>query len=357
MMINILEHLDRNRFDITVLSAPDGPMIDKLKKMGIRHIAIPQLIQKININDLFVLIRFYRIFRKCKFDIVHTHSSKTGLFGRIAAKLAGVQIIVHTIHGFPFHPHQSKLAYIFYENLERIAGLFCDRAISVNNFEKELAINKKIIAERKITSIYNGIKELKSANQINRTTYNIPNEDIVIGTMSRLSDPKNMLSITQVAIEVIQKADNISFVFVGDGEQREQIEKLITEAEAFDKIHLVGWRENIADWYNLFDIVLLYSHWEGLSLTILEAMSMKKPLIVSKIKGNDEMVFEERNGYLVEIGDHQDLTKKIISLSKDSRKQKMFGAESYKIFLESFTIETFIERYKKEYNDLIKKKL
>lgn len=357
MMINLLEHLDRSKFDITVVSAPDGPMIDKLKTMNIRHIAVPHLIQRINVNDLSVFIRFYKIFRKYTFDIVHTHSSKTGLFGRIAARLAGVKIVVHTIHGFPFHPHQSRISYLFFKNLERIAGVFCDRAISVNTYEKDLAIHEKVISRNKIASIYNGIFELKSSNPVDRSQYNIPEKHIIIGTMGRLSEPKNMINITSVAIEVVLKSDNISFVFVGDGEQRKIIEDMISQSGTSDRIHLVGWQDDIAQWYDLFDIVLLYSKWEGLSLTILEAMSMKKPLIVSNIKGNKEMVFEERNGYLVEIDDHQDLTKKIISLSKDMRKQKIFGAESYKIFLESFTIDTFIERYMEEYNDLIKKKL
>ena len=119
----------------------------------------------------------------------------------------------------------------------------------------------------------------------------------------------------------------------------------------------MGWKSNTADWYEIFDIVILYSKWEGLSLTILEAMSMKKPIIASDIKGNNELVNEGVNGYLIKVGDHKNLTKKVLSLSKDLLTQKKFGAESYKIFLENYTLDRFVEPYKELYQKLIKKKL
>ncbi len=357
MMIPLLDHLDKIAYDITVISAPDGPMIGKLNEMDIRHVAFPNLIQKINFHDIPIFIQFYKFFRKERFDIVHTHSSKTGFMGRIAAKLAGVKIIIHTIHGFPFHSFQSKIIILFYQNLERIAGIFCDKAVSVNDHEREMSINKKFIAKHKIITIYNGIQELKSISHINRGELGIPDDDVIIGSVSRFSKPKNIINLISVAINVVKKFSNISFIFVGDGELFEKAKKLIDKSKTSHIIHLVGWKSNVAEWYDLFDIVMLYSRWEGLSLTILEAMSMKKPLIVSNVKGNNELVQEKKNGYLVEVGDHQDLTKKIISLSKDPQTQKKFGAESYKIFLEYYTLDRFVESYEELYQKLIKKKL
>lgn len=357
MMILLLDHLDKIAYDITVISAPDGPMIGKLNEMDIRHVAFPNLIQKINFHDIPIFIQFYKFFRKERFDIVHTHSSKTGFMGRIAAKLAGVKIIIHTIHGFPFHSFQSKIIILFYQNLERIAGIFCDKAVSVNDHEREMSINKKFIAKHKIITIYNGIQELKSISHINRGELGIPDDDVIIGSVSRFSKPKNIINLISVAINVVKKFSNISFIFVGDGELFEKAKKLIDKSKTSHIIHLVGWKSNVAEWYDLFDIVMLYSRWEGLSLTILEAMSMKKPLIVSNVKGNNELVQEKKNGYLVEVGDHQDLTKKIISLSKDPQTQKKFGAESYKIFLEYYTLDRFVESYEELYKKLIKKKL
>jgi len=357
IMINLLDHLDKIEYDITVISAPDGPMIGKLNEMHIRHVAFPNLIQKINFHDIRIFIQFYKFFRKERFDIVHTHSSKTGFIGRIAAKLAGIKIIIHTIHGFPFHSFQSKIVILFYQNLERIAGIFCDKAVSVNDYERELAIKKKFIAKHKIITIYNGIQKLKSISHINRRELGIPDNDIIIGSVSRFSKPKNIINLISVAINVVKKSSNISFIFVGDGELFEKAKKLVDKSKTSHIIHLVGWKSNIAEWYDLFDIVMLYSRWEGLSLTILEAMSMKKPLIVSNVKGNNELVQRKKNGYLVEVGDHQDLTKKIISLSKDPQTRKKFGAESYKIFLEYYTLDRFVESYEELYQKLIKKKL
>ena len=357
IMIHLLDHLDRSQYDITVISAPDGPMIVKLNEMDIRHVAFPNLIQKINFNDIRIFIQFYKFFRKERFDIVHTHSSKTGFFGRIAAKLAGVKIIIHTIHGFPFHSFQSKIVILFYQNLERIAGVFCDKAVSVNAFERELAIQKNLINEKKIITIYNGIQGLDSRNPIQREELDIDKNDIIVGSVSRFSEQKNILNLIKVAIDSVKQSPRITFIFIGDGEHFSQAKQLVKAAGAEDSIRLMGWKSNVADWYELFDIVVLYSKWEGLSLTILEAMSMKKPLIVSNVKGNNELIVEGKNGYLIQINNHQDLTKKIISLSKDTQKQIMFGAESYKIFLEKYTIERFVDSYLELYQKLIKKKL
>jgi len=357
MMINLLDYLDRNEYDITVISAPSGPMIEKLHAMCIKHVAFPDLIQKINFHDIRIFFQFYKLFKKEHFDIVHTHSSKTGFIGRIAAKLAGIRIVIHTIHGFPFNEYQSKIVRFFYQNLERIAGVFCDNAVSVNDYERELTIKKKFITKIKIITIYNGIKQLKPIRHINRGELGIPDNHIIIGSVSRFSKPKNIINLISVAINVVSKSNNISFIFVGDGELLEKAKKLIDQSNASQLIHLVGWKSNVAEWYDLFDIVMLYSKWEGLSLTILEAMSMRKPLIVSNVKGNNELIVDGQNGYLIEIGHHKDLTKKVLSLSKDTQKQKKFGEAGYKKFLENYTLDRFVGSYRELYQKLIKKKL
>ncbi len=357
MMISLLDHLDRNKYDITVVSAPDGPMITSLQEMGIRHVAFPKLIQKINFYDMLIFIQFYKFFRRERFDIVHTHSSKTGFMGRIAAKLAGVKIVIHTIHGFPFHPYQSEIIRNFYQNLERIAGFFCDKAVSVNSFERELAIQKHLINKRKIVSIYNGIQDLVSQNPIRRKELGVDKNMIIVGSVSRFSEQKNIINLIKVAINIVKVEQNITCIFIGDGEYFNHALQLVKSAGAERNILLVGWKSNVPDWYELFDIVVLYSKWEGLSLTILEAMSMKKPVIASDIKGNNELIIDGENGYLVKIDDHKDLTKKILSLSKDSLKQKKFGEAGYKIFLENYTIDRFVGSYKELYQKLIKKKL
>jgi glycosyltransferase involved in cell wall biosynthesis len=357
MMINLIDHLNRNEYDITVISAPNGPMVEKLKEMGIRHVAFPNLIQKINIHDIHIFIQFYRFFRKERFDIVHTHSSKTGFIGRIAAKLAGIKIVVHTIHGFPFHPYQSKSVRSFYQNLERIAGVFCDTAVSVNSFERELAVQKHLINKKKIVTIYNGIKGLVSQNHIQRKELGIAENNIIVGSVSRFSEQKNIINLIKVAIDIVKVEQSITFIFIGDGEYFKHAQQLVREAGAEDNIRLIGWKSDVAKWYELFNIVILYSKWEGLSLTILEAMSMKKSVIASDIKGNNELIIDGENGYLVKIGEHKDLTKKVLSLSKDTLTQNKFGAVGYKKFLEYYTLDRFVESYKDLYQKLIKKKL
>ncbi len=357
MMINLIDNLDRNEYDNTVISASNGPMIEKLKEMDFKHVAFPKLIQKINIHDVRIFIQLYTFFRNERFDIVHTHSSKTGFMGRIAAKLAGIKIIIHTIHGFPFHPYQSKIVRSFYQNLERIAGVFCDTAVSVNSFERKLAVQKHLINKKKIVTICNGIKGLVSQNHIKLKELGIAENNTIVGSVSRFSEQKNIINLIKVAIDSVKDEQSIKFIFIGDGEYFKHAQQLVRKAEVEDNIRLIGWKSNVAEWYELFDIVILYSKWEGLSLTLLEAMSMKKPVIASDIKGNNELIVDGENGYLIKIGEHKDLTKKILSLSKDTLTQNKFGAAGYKIFLEYFTLDRFVESYIDLYQKLIKKKL
>lgn len=357
MMINLLENFDRDEYDITVSSARNGPMIEKLKEMDISHVAFPNLVQKINLHDIHIFIQFYKFFKKERFDIVHTHSSKTGFMGRIAAKLAGIKIVIHTIHGFPFHPYQSKIVRSFYQNLERIAGVFCDTTVSVNSFERELAIQKHLINKKKIITIYNGIKGLVSQNHIQRSELAIAENNTIVGSVSRFSEQKNIINLINVAIDIVKYEQSVTFIFIGDGEYFKHAQQLVREAGAENNVRLIGWKSDVAEWYELFDIVILYSKWEGLSLTIIEAMSMKKPVIASDIKGNNELIADGENGYLVKIGAHKELTKKILSLSKDTRTQNKFGAVGYKKFLEYYTLDRFVESYKDLYQKLIKKKL
>ena len=267
-----------------------------------------------------------------------------------------MKIIIHTIHGFPFHPYQSPLVRKFYENLERLAGIFCDQAVSVNVFERDLAVEKHLINRNKIMTICNGILGLESHNPITREALGLEKEKVIVGSVSRFSEQKNIINLINVAVEVVKQAENIVFVFIGDGEYFEETQDIIHKAGVTQNIKLVGWQSNVEDWYDLFDIVILYSKWEGLSLTLLEAMSMKKPLIASNIKGNNELIIDGINGYLVDINNHQELTKKIISLSKDTLTQKKFGEAGYKIFLESYTLDTFVSSYEQLYQRLIEKK-
>ncbi len=357
IMLSLIENLDEEMFEFAVASAPDGPLIGKLKEMKIKHYAIPKLIRKITIFDIFVFWRLYRIFRINNFDIVHTHSSKTGFIGRITARFAGIKVVIHTIHGFPFNPFQPLTKQIFFELLEKIAAFFCDKAISVNKTERQLAIEKHIIPENKILTIYNGIDEASPWSEIFRKEFGFHKDDKIFGSVSRFSKQKNIISMIKIAIEIVEANDKIKFVFIGDGELWEDAKKMVRSKNLSAEILLPGWKSSVVNWLAFFDVFILYSLWEGLSLSILEAMSTGLPIIASDIKGNNELVKNGYNGFLVKIGNKDSFVKNILWISTHDRERDEMSKNSLKLVREKFALNRFIESYKNLYINLYQSKL
>jgi len=357
VMLNLITNLDSDEFEFSVISAPDGPLVNKLKELKIKHYQVPGLVRKISLKDLFVLIRIYKICRMGKFDIVHTHSSKTGFIGRISARFAGIKVVIHTIHGFPFNPFQPLPKQIFFELLEKIAAFFCDRAISVNKTERQLAIEKHIIPEKKILTIYNGIGEASPHSEIFREEFGFHKDDKIFGSVCRFSKQKNIISMIKIAIEIVEANDKIKFVFIGDGELWEDVKRMVRAKNLSAEILLPGWKSNVADWLAFFDVFVLYSLWEGLSLSILEAMSAGLPIIASDIKGNNELVKNGYNGFLVKIGNKDSFVKNILWISTHDRERDEMGKNSLKLVREKFALNRFIESYKNLYINLYQSKL
>jgi glycosyltransferase involved in cell wall biosynthesis len=343
-MLTILNSLDKDKYDIYVISKPGGPLVEKVKKLGYNYIPVPSLHRDLSFLDGLAFINLFLIFRKHKFDIVHTHSSKTGFLGRIAARLAGISMIVHTVHGFPFHPYQSKLIFHLYKSMEKFAANFCDKIVFVNNYEREAAIADHLIQPEKAITIYNGI-ELPMMRLHNKEK----SDKLIIGSCLRFWKQKNIIDTIKAAIQVCKKNENIHFIFIGDGELYKVAEKIVHDSGFKDRIHILGWQNNVTEWLQKFDVFLLYSKWEGLPLSILEAMSFGLPIVASNIKGNNELV-SDANGILVPINDIDRLTAVLLSLPDEKERLIKMGENSRKLIKEKFDLMDFIRKYKNVYD-------
>lgn len=346
VMLKILGALDKDKYEIYIISKPGGPLIEKVKELGYNYIPIKSLRRNLSIYDIFAFFKLIKIFRNYKFDIVHTHSSKPGFLGRIAAKLSGIPKIVHTVHGFPFHYAQAKPVRIFYQLLEKMVSAFCDKIVFVNNTERELAIKKRIVKDNKAITIFNGI-ELKEDMPISNFKKN--DEVFIIGSVLRFEKIKNIIQTINAAINVCQKNKKIIFYFIGEGTLLNKCKQMVSTAGLADKIIFPGWQNNIKEWLSKFDVYLLYSIAEGLSISILEAMSMKLPIVASDVKGNDELVSKE-NGILVPINDIDRLSAVLLSLLDKKEELKRWGNNSYKIVKRKFSYADFIRKYNEIYN-------
>ncbi len=343
VMLKILESLDQDKYEIYVISKPGGPLVEKVLELGYNYIPIRSFRRSISIMDFFAFIKLIRVFKKHKFDIVHTHSSKPGFIGRIAARIARIPKIIHSVHGFPFHPYQSRLVFSMYKMMEKFAAKFSNQMVFVNENEKDFAIKSNFILKEKAVTIFNAMDLPMITGMKNSTT------NLIIGSTLRFWKQKNIIDTIKAAIYVCKKNKNIQFIFVGDGELYEVAKSMIIESGCGQSIKLPGWQTNMEVWLQQFDVFLLYSKWEGLPLSILEAMAYGLPIIASNIKGNNELV-SDANGILVPINDVDRLSAVLLSLPDKKEKLKEWGINSRKLVEEKFNIKDFVKKYEEVYS-------
>ncbi|OQY38837.1 MAG: hypothetical protein B6226_03000, partial [Candidatus Cloacimonetes bacterium 4572_65] len=292
----------------------------------------------------------YNILKDNKIDILHTHSSKTGVLGRVIGTFAKVPRVIHTSHGYPFNNYQKLVIYGCYFFIERFAGMFCDKMVTVNSEDADFANKKLKIPKNKVAYIPNGATPLEV--EPNRDSLASKSE-ITIGSMSRFWQQKNMIKSVEAAIEACKVDSRLKFVFVGDGEDLSICQKMVNDSNLQAKISFPGWSSDRDRWLKSFDVFILFSLWEGLPLGILEAMAHGLPIIASDIKGNRELV-NSANGYLVSPNDIDGLKNILIKLFDNKADLISKGKESLKKVRDEYSMNKFNKNYKNLYRELTK---
>ncbi len=299
-----LERLDDNCYDKYIICKERGPLCFAANKINAEVFFCKNLCRNIHpVKDILSFFSLYFLFKKNSFDIVHTHSAKTGFVGRIAAKLAGVKIIVHTVHGFPFDSTSSTLVKKIYVLLEKIAAKCSTHIVCLHNADRDICINQLGINPKKIKVIPNGVDiarftPLHENDKKNlREKNNFSKNSLVFIMVGRLWIQKNPIVYIKAAIKIIEekKYPEIKFLLVGDGELKTEIESLIKGYET--QIVMLGWQNNVSDYLKLSDVFVLPSLWEGMPLATLEAQAVGLPCLVSNVTGNLSTVSDGVEGY------------------------------------------------------------
>lgn len=300
-MLEVLRRLDPQRFDVWVLCKSAGELTEELAKLGARTLLVPSLVRQIHpLNDLRALLTMMHLFKRHRFRIVHTHSSKTGALGRLAARLAGVDVVFHTVHGLPFHEFSGRRERLWYGLVERIAGLCTDKVIFVNHEERGLAVSLRLIPTTRAVTVYNGVDHalVASANTAGaraafRRAWGIPEDAFVVAYVGRLWEQKDPVTLAAI-IERCRELP-VHFLVVGDGPFHASLARRFVGQP---QVTMTGWLREPMTMYPAIDVLVLPSLWEGLSMTLIEAMAFGKPLVASNIKGNRECVQHGYNGFL-----------------------------------------------------------
>jgi len=343
MMLQVLSGLDQKKYQIYVLSRSDGALVEKVKESGWTHLALDSLVREFSLKDFVSAWKLYFLIRKIKPDIVHTHSAKTGFLGRIVARLSRVPLVIHTIHGFPFHQYQNPIKRFVFILLESFAGFFAHFNVFVNQYEKEMAVHKLGFSKKKSLTIYNGVLPYHKQKIFSN------DNSLKIVSVLRFTEQKNVVSTIEQAVKVAKKYDNVSFAFYGDGELFNICERIVLDSDVGERVELKGWVYDIQNVLLNYDVFLLNSLWEGLPISILEAMSVGLPVICSNIKGNNELV-DSHNGWLVEPYDLNSLDSVVHEILNNKNILAEKGRESIIKVTKQFHYGLFINEYERLYS-------
>jgi len=309
--------------------------------------------------DLAGLVRLSNFLRREHYGIVHTHTSKGGFVGRLAARLAGVPVIVHTAHGFAFHERSPHSALLFYSALERIASQWCDRIVSVSEFHRRWALELRICGSPKILAIPNGIAALANPEVPRaelRRQLGVRNGDLLILSMARLAPDKGLEYLIQAAAILLRTERRFQIVIAGDGPLRARLEELAHTLGVADWVTFLGFREDISDLLAASDLVVLPSLREGLSIALLEAMAAGKPIVATSIGSHRELAFQAEIARLVPPADAPALCEAILQLAPDAKLMARLGMNAQTLFASQYTEEKMLSTYKQLYFDLLREK-
>lgn len=325
ILLNQLLALRDAGFDVTAISA-DGPGIADVRAHGIRHVAVPFTRRMDPLGDARAFLALYRLFRRERFTIVHTHFPKSGLFGQIAARWAGVPIVVNTIHGFLFHEHSPALARRAWIWLEWLAARRTHAILSQNKEDVETAVAEGISQRARIEALGNGI-DIRRFDRAAiddarvaaiRLELGLRPEDLVVGFVGRLVREKGIEELLRAASLLRQSFPRLKVVVVGP-EDRDKPDAIGPDvAERFgvaDIVRFAGYRDaDLPEIYSLMDVLALPSHREGFPRTPMEASAMGVPCVATDIRGCRESVRDGVNGLLVPLRDPEALADAIASV-------------------------------------------
>lgn len=362
-LFSLLKNLDRQRFELAVASPRSryGKVEEKGFAKELHHVGIPlhpvDMRREINLSsDLKAILHLSQIIRRGKFDIIHTHSSKGGILGRFAAKLNGVKT-VHTPNGFYFlglkgHKRRSFLLF------EQLAGVFSDKLIAVSTSEREAAISHRVISSRKLVTIPNaidasGFTEGVTRREQMRAELGLAKDSPVIGTVARYSLQKDPLNFVRAAHTVLLQRPDVCFLWCGEGEMRAKTEALAERLGIHHAFRFLGFRPDVKDVMNTFDLFVLSSIFEGLPYSLLEAMSLKLPIAATDVVGIRDVVVHDKTGLLVPPKEPEQLATAILQLINQPQKLAGFGQEGYQLVCSKYSIPRMVDGVQRIYDSLV----
>ena len=356
-VLALLEGSDREKFNLFLFTAREGMLHPRFAELPSVKVHRSRFLER-SINplaDILALCELYLYIKKENIHLVHTHSSKAGFLGRIAAGLAGVKGVLHTVHGWSFNDFQPGLTRWIFIQLERICVFFTDRLIVVSAHDRLKGLSRRIGREDQYRLIRYGIdrSEFRLPRSGLREEFGIGARELVVGSVSCFKEQKSPEDFIGLANILCARFPEARFVLIGDGKLRSRLEMLIRKYGLKDKVILAGWRNDVPRIMAAMDIFVLTSLWEGLPIACLEAMSASLPVVVTDTGGISEVIEDGSCGFLVDIRDINDMSGKVSRLLSDGALRKKIGDAARQRLEHGFSRSEMIDNNLALYQELV----
>jgi len=353
-VIDIAKKIDKSEFQIDIIysTSRNKHFIEESSGIFNKLYGLP-FERSASLSDVSNILRIRKIINQNDYDIVHCHSTKAGLVGRVAAFLSSHPNVIYSPHGFMFCDTRIKMRRLLYLYLEKYLGYLTNKLVAVSGSERDLALEHNIVPNNKIVTLYNSIdpSDFDDFNYVNKVPEKLlqNNSEIILGTVGRLyyqKDPKTLIKSFRL---INDRFPNTKLIIVGDGPLEDECRQLINELNLQDRIELAGYQKNSKAYYKIFDIFLLSSHYEGLPYALLEAMIMGIPSVGTDVVGIKDLIVHGETGYLAKEEDHVGFAKAVINLLENPALLSAFSENAKRITKTNYNFNDGIKEYQEFY--------
>lgn len=346
----LLTGLDKNRFRVVLAVPNNGPYFSKFK--NIKSIEVVDLpVRSVNPKVLYDL---WNLGRKYKVELIHSHGKGAGIYSRPVGLLLGKPVI-HTLHGIHYQAYRPIYRRV-YLTLEKILGFSTTKFVNVSNGEKDLAVELGLYSPDKAVVIYNGVVVPEAKNpQTLRQKLGL--SGTVLINVARFNVQKGHEYLLSALPKIAASTPNVKLVMLGDGERLNEIKQLAKKLEVEKYCNFAGFQSNVIEYLQAGDVCISSSLWEGLPISLLEAMSVRLPVVATDVVGNNEIVEDQKTGLLAEPRNSEDLAKKVILMLSDKNLKDRLSNSGYERIKERFSLEQMIRKTESLYQEVLNKNI
>jgi len=338
-VINLSAGLDPDRFDQLLVigkeSRNEGSMLDYAQSRGVWPHRIEEIVTSFNLTprDVLALKKLWSVMRRYRPHIVDTHTAKAGLLGRVAARLAGVPIIVHTYHGHVLHGYYGPAKNWALRKMEKSLAWFTDRLVTVSEQVKNDLVGYGVAGAERISVIPLGLdlEPFLNAHKLRgefRREQRLGQELKLVGIVGRIFPIKNHRLFLESAVRIAARDPATRFVVVGDGVLRPSIEQQARRLGIADRVLFTGWRSDLSRIYADLDTLVVSSDNEGTPMSAIEAMAASCPVVATRVGGVPDLIQDYQTGRLVPPGDPESLAEAVLDLLSDPQKAQDIGRKA-----------------------------